>query len=65
MTGNEDVRFADQDPEYATDAAAEIDVEVVEFAAADPQTVPADLGDSGTAQPPAGPPASPPAAGDG
>jgi len=54
MTGNEGVRFADQDPEYATDAAAEIDVEVVEFVAADPQNVPADMGDSGTAEPPAG-----------
>ena len=54
MTGNQDVRFADADPEYATDAAAEIDVEVVEFAAADPQNVPADQGDSGTAAPPAG-----------
>jgi hypothetical protein len=53
MTGNEGARFADADPEYATDAAAEIDVEVVEFAAEDPQNVPADLGDSGTADPPA------------
>ena len=54
MTGNEGARFADADPEYATDAAAEIDVEVVEFAAEDPQNVPADMGDSGTAEPPAG-----------
>jgi hypothetical protein len=54
MTGNEGARFADQDPEYATDAAAEIDVEVVEFEAEDPQNVPADVGDSGTAEPAAG-----------
>jgi hypothetical protein len=54
MTGTERARFADADPEYATDAAAEIDVEVVEFEADDPANVPADLGDSGTADPPAG-----------
>jgi hypothetical protein len=54
MTGNEEARFADDDPEYATDAAAEIDVEVVEFVAEDPQNVPADTGDSGTAEPPSG-----------
>ncbi len=54
MTGNEDVRFADDDPEYATDAAAEIDAEVAGFEAEDPRNVPADIGDSGTAEPPAG-----------
>ena len=54
MTGNEDVRFADDDPEYATDAAAEIDVEVAAFEEDDPQNVPADIGDSGTAEPAAG-----------
>jgi hypothetical protein len=54
VTENESFRYADDDPEYATDAAAEIDVEVVEFEAADPQTVPADLGDAGTAEPPKG-----------
>jgi hypothetical protein len=54
MTGNGDVRFADDDPEYATDAAAEIDVEVVAFEEEDPQNVPPDVGDSGTAEPPAG-----------
>ena len=54
MTANEDVRFADDEPEYATDAAAEIDVEVVVFEAEDPQNVPADVGDSGTAEPAAG-----------
>jgi hypothetical protein len=54
MTGNEDARFADDDPEYATDAAAEIDVEVIEFEVADPQSVPSDVGDAGSAKPPAG-----------
>jgi hypothetical protein len=54
MTGNEDVRFADEDPEYAADAAAEVDAEQAGFDVTDPQDVPADLGDSGTAAPPAG-----------
>ena len=54
MIGNEEVRFADDDPEYATDAAAEIDAEVIALEEDDPQTVPADRGDSGTAEPPAG-----------
>jgi hypothetical protein len=50
----EKARFADDDPEYATDAAAEVDVEVTASEAADPHSVPADLGDSGTAEVPAG-----------
>jgi hypothetical protein len=54
MTGNGDVRFADDDPEYATDAAAEIDLEMVAVEGEDPQNVPADMGDSGTAEHPAG-----------
>ena len=54
MTGSQDARFADQDPEYATDAAAEIDAEAAGFEAEDPQNVPADVGDAGTAEPPAG-----------
>jgi hypothetical protein len=54
MTGNESDRFADDDPEYATDAAAEIDVEVTEYEEDDPQNMPSDVGDSGTAEPPAG-----------
>ena len=53
MTASEEVRYADDDPEYATDAAAEIDVEGAGLEAEDPQNVPADLGDSGTADPPA------------
>ena len=54
MTGDKDVRFADDDPEYASDAAAEIDVEAPGFAEEDPQNVPTDMGDSGTAERPAG-----------
>jgi leucyl/phenylalanyl-tRNA---protein transferase len=54
MTEDKGPRFADEDPEYATDAAAEIDVEVTGSEAVDPRSVPADLGDSGTADPPAG-----------
>ncbi len=54
MTGDEGARFADEDLEYATDAAAEVDVEVTGSDAEDPRNVPADLGDSGTAEPPAG-----------
>jgi len=54
MTGSEEVRFADDDPEYATDAASEIDVEAAAFEEDDPQDVPADRGDSGTAEPAAG-----------
>jgi hypothetical protein len=54
VTGSEDVGFADDDPEYATDAAAEIDLEAAAFEEEDPQNVPADKGDSGTAEPAAG-----------
>ena len=54
MTGNESVRYADDDPEYDTDAAAEIDVEVVAFQVDDAKMIPADVGDSKTAEPPAG-----------
>ncbi len=54
MTGDEGARFADDDPEYATDAAAEIDAEVTGSEAEDPQNVPADMGDSGTAEAAAG-----------
>jgi hypothetical protein len=54
MTGNEDVRFADEDREYTTDAAAEVDAEQAGFDVTDPQDVPADLGDSRTADPPSG-----------
>jgi hypothetical protein len=54
MTVNEGDRFADDDPEYATDAAAEIDVETAVSEVTDPQSIPADVGDSGTAAVPAG-----------
>jgi hypothetical protein len=54
MSENAGSRFADDDPEYATDAAAEIDVEVVEFEPDDPASLPKDQGDSGNANPPEG-----------
>jgi len=40
MAGNVSDDFADDDLEYATDAAAEIDAEVVEFALDDPKKMP-------------------------
>jgi hypothetical protein len=46
--------FADDDPEYATDAAAGIDREEVEFELDDPKTMPKDQGDSGSADRPGG-----------
>jgi hypothetical protein len=52
MTEGGGSSFADDDPEYATDAAAEIDVEVVEFVPDDPASLPQDQGDSGNANPP-------------
>jgi hypothetical protein len=52
MSENAASGYADSDPEYATDAAAEIDVEVVEFEPDDPAILPKDQGDSGTAEPP-------------
>jgi hypothetical protein len=44
--------FADDDPEYAADATADIDLEVAELELTDPKDVPEDEGDSGTAEPP-------------
>jgi hypothetical protein len=49
MAGNAGSKFADDNPEYATDAAAEIDVEVLGFEPDDPENVPKDQGDSGGA----------------
>jgi hypothetical protein len=43
---------ADDDPEYAGDAAADIDAEAIPFAPADPTVVPQDEGDAGHADPP-------------
>ncbi len=54
MGGNVGDVFADDDPEYAGDAAAEVDAEVVEFVPEDPRKVPPDQGDSGNADPPGG-----------
>jgi hypothetical protein len=47
-------QFADDDPEYDADAAADIDLEVAEFELADPEKIPEDEGDAGTAEPPGG-----------
>jgi hypothetical protein len=40
-------QFADDDPEYETDAAADDDVEVAELIPSDPKDVPKDEGDIG------------------
>jgi hypothetical protein len=45
-------RFADDDPEYALDAADDVDLETAELEAADPKKMPKDQGDVGTAEPP-------------
>jgi hypothetical protein len=44
--------FADDDPEYEGDATADIDLEVAELELTDPEDVPEDEGDAGTAEPP-------------
>lgn len=44
----------DDDPEYADDAAADIDVEVIDFVPDDPEKLPPDEGDSRNADPPEG-----------
>jgi hypothetical protein len=54
MAGRVGNDFADDDPEYASDAAAEIDAEVVEFELDDSKKMPKDQGDSGNADPPGG-----------
>jgi hypothetical protein len=46
--------YADDDPEYEADAAADIDLEVAELPLADPKEIPKDEGDAGTAEPPEG-----------
>jgi hypothetical protein len=54
MAGNVGNEFADDDPEYATDAAAEVDAEAAEFDTDDSKKMPKDLGDLGQAGPPGG-----------
>jgi len=44
-------RFADADPEYAFDAADDIDVEEVDVELRDPKTRTEDKGDIGSAEP--------------
>jgi hypothetical protein len=46
--------YADDDPEYEGDAAADADLEVAEFELTDPEQIPEDEGDAGTAEPPEG-----------
>ena len=46
--------YADDDPEYEDDAAADADLEVAEFELTDPEEIPEDEGDAGTAEPPEG-----------
>ena len=47
-------QFADDAPEYETDAAADDDVEVAELVPTDPKDVPKDEGDIGHAELPEG-----------
>ena len=52
MPGND--RIVDDDPEYANDAEADREAEIVGLDPDDPRTVPPDQGDSGNADPPGG-----------
>jgi len=45
-------RFADADPEYALDAADDVDLEVTELEPIDPKEMPKDLGDPGVPEVP-------------
>jgi len=47
-------RFVDDDPDYADDAEADREAEIVDLEPDDPRTLPPDLGDSGNADPPGG-----------
>jgi hypothetical protein len=47
-------RFVDDDPDYANDAEADREAEIVGLEPDDPRTVPPDQGDSGNADPPGG-----------
>src|SRR3954447_12628105 len=47
-------RFADADPEYALDAADDVDLEVTELEPIDPEKMPKDLGDPGVPEVPRG-----------
>jgi hypothetical protein len=52
MPGND--RIVDDDPEYANDAEADREAEIVGLEPDDPRNVPPDEGDSGNADPPGG-----------
>jgi hypothetical protein len=45
-------RFADADPEYAADAADDIELDLADLEPADPKKMPKDLGDPGAPHPP-------------
>jgi hypothetical protein len=47
-------RFVDDDPDYANDAEADREDEILDMEPDDPRTVPPDQGDSGNADPPGG-----------
>jgi len=44
-------RFADAEPEYATDAADDVDIEATDLQPTDPKDMPEDQGDIGSAEP--------------
>jgi len=44
--------FADADPEYSSDAADDVELDLVDLEPTDPTTMPEDQGDSGSAEPP-------------
>lgn len=44
--------YADDDPEYENDAAADIDAQLTALTPSDPATMPPDEGDAGHAEPP-------------
>jgi hypothetical protein len=47
-------RFADVDPEYALDAADDVETDLEDLEPTDPKKMPKDQGNSGTADPPGG-----------
>jgi hypothetical protein len=47
-------RFADDDPEYASDAADDFELDLGDLEPTDPKKIPKDQGDSGSAEPPEG-----------
>jgi hypothetical protein len=52
MAENLGEQFADDDPEYLADPAADVDLDLAELVPTDPKDVPKDEGDAGTAEVP-------------